>query len=73
MRFFSSMLPSLGDTRQLITFGPALFARLEKVRALLQELQGAEDRSGLAKCVAEEQMLVQVLAWINNSDLESNP
>ena len=77
--FFSSMLPSLSDPKRLITFGPALFARLEKVQAQKKEIEsmntglGDVDRSPLLKILAEEQMLQQALEWIRNCDLESNP
>ena len=39
VHFFSAMLPSLADPQRLITFGPALFARLEKVQAQKRELE----------------------------------
>jgi hypothetical protein len=76
--FFSAMLPSLGDAKRLINFGPALFARLEKVQAQRKELEESigvadADRSPLIKALAEEQMLLQVLEWVRNCDLETNP
>ena len=77
--FFSAMLPSMADPRRLITFAPALFARLEKVQSQKKELEAATvgvsdaDRTPLLKTVAEEQMLQQTLEWIRNCDLETNP
>lgn len=77
--FFSNMLPSLADPQRLITFGPALFARLEKVQAQKKELEASaaavsdNDRSPMLRTIAEEQMLQQVLEWVRNCDLESNP
>lgn len=79
VHFFSDMLPSMADPQRLITFAPALFARLEKVQAQKKELEALTlgvsdaDRSPLLKTVAEEQMLQQTLEWIRNCDLESNP
>ena len=76
--FFSNMLPSLADPQRLITFGPALFARLEKVQVQKKELEASaaindNDRSAMLRTIAEEQMLQQVLEWVRNCDLESNP
>ena len=75
--FFSAMLPSLADPQRLITFGPALFARLEKVQSQKKGLEsgttGDGDRSTLNRIIAEEQMLQQVLDWVRNCDLEANP
>lgn len=79
VHFFSAMLPSLRDPQQLMTYGPALFARLEKVQAQKKDLEssivglGDADRTPLLKIVAEEQMLLQALEWIRNCDLEANP
>ena len=77
--FFSAMLPSMADPKRLITFGPALFARLEKVQAQKKDLEtltlgvSDADRTPLLKTAAEEQMLQQTLEWIRNCDLETNP
>ena len=77
--FFSAMLPSLADPQRLITFAPALFARLENVQAQKKDLEAINvglsdaDRTPLLKILAEEQMLQQALEWIRNCDLETNP
>lgn len=79
VHFFSAMLPSLADPQRLVTFGPALFARLEKVQSQKKELEAKNhsindcDRSPLMKSAVEEQMLLQVLEWVRNCDLETSP
>ena len=77
--FFSAMLPSLADPQKLVTFAPALFARLERVQAQKKELEAGSDslaisdRTPILKIISELQMLQQVLEWVRNCDLESNP
>jgi hypothetical protein len=77
--FFSALLPSLMDPMGLVKYGPALFARLEKVQAHKKDSEAAilgnkdADRTQFLKTVAEEQMLQQALDWIRNCDLEANP
>lgn len=77
--FFSAMLPSFDDPARLVTFGPALYARLEKVQSQKKQLEGQEmivseaNRPSYSKLLLEEQMLQQVIEWTKDCDLETNP
>lgn len=62
-----SLLPVKGKIGSLPALTNSLYARYEKVQALLHEFEGDEDSVFIKRLNAEAQMLKQVLDWLTLS------
>lgn len=59
-----SLLPKCGDVNKLQALLSSFFARYEKTRSMIEEVRNEEDRDALRRCIAEEEMLREVLEWL---------
>ncbi len=60
-----AMLPVHGRVGGLASLTSSLFARYEKVQALLKEVKAEENRPAHTRLTAEGDMLRQVLDWLS--------
>lgn len=60
-----ALISQRGDVKELIRLKPSLFARYEKVKAIRSEDGVNEVRDIFKKLIAEEEMLKEVLDWLD--------
>lgn len=60
-----ALIPQRGDLKELIKHKPSLFARYEKVKAIRSEEGVSEVKDIFKKLIAEEEMLKEVLDWLD--------
>lgn len=66
-----ALLPVRGRLGKLEDYSASLYARYEKVTGMIRELSESPDRESARRLYAEQNMLRQILDWLNISPEEA--